>query len=665
MRNFFYFRLALDNFKKNAKMQIPFLLSSSLTVMIFYLVFSLSTNEGISGLMGGVYVQQLLSFGIGVIIIFSVIFLFYTYSFLIKRRKREFGLFNILGMEKKHIARIIFHEIFLSFFISLAIGILVGILFDKLMYMLLLKMIQADVHFGFYISTTGILFSFILFFAIYVLMYIFSLIQIHIANPIELLNSDNVGEKEPKAKWVLALIGIVCLATGYYMAVTITNPLMAFTFFFIAVILVVIGTYLLFTAGSVTLLKLLKKNKRYYYKTNHFISISNMIYRMKQNAIGLANICILSTMVLVMLSTTLSLWNGMQEILDQRYPRDVTVYLKAYDLYDTKDKLMQVIDDQNLQAEDVLFYRYTSMSGLLHGNRIELGFDQGGITDIDDAINIYMIPLEDYNQAMHTQDTLNPGEIMIYGLRLDYDQNEIQIGDQNFHVTKKLNQFMENKEAAVTVTPSMFIVMDSIDSVLHMQQTLENNYTVYDTPTTVLAFNTKDNRSQQQIASLFSSLNNTDEIEDEKDYSWSYLEFKDTAKVEMLGLYAGFLFLGIFLSILFVIATVLIMYYKQITEGYQDQERFEIMEKVGLEKKDIRKSINSQVLTVFFLPLILAGIHITFALPLIDKLMNLLYFDNIQLFIITTAVCFGVFALIYCVVYVLTSKVYYRIVKAR
>lgn len=665
MRNFFYFRLALDNFKKNARMQIPFLLSSSLTVMIFYLVFSLSTNEGIGGLMGGNYVQQLLGFGIGVIIVFSIIFLFYTYSFLIKRRKREFGLFNILGMEKKHIARMLFHETFISFFLSLVLGILVGILFDKLMYMLLLRMIQADVHFGFYISTSGILCSFLLFFAIYVLIYVFSLVQVHIANPIELLNSDKVGEKEPKAKWILALIGLVCLITGYYMAVTITNPLTAFTMFFVAVILVVIGTYLLFTAGSVTLLKLLKKNKRYYYKTNHFISISNMIYRMKQNAIGLANICILSTMVLVMLSTTLSLWNGMQDILDQRYPREIIVSLRDYDLYTTKDRLLQVVKDQNIQVKDEMFYRYSSMSGLLHGNAVDLGLDQGGLSDVNDAITIYMIPLEDYNEAMHTQDTLDPGQVMIYGLRIDYEQPEIRIGDQSFQVKKKLNQFMDNQEAASTVSPSLFIVMDNVDTVLKMQEIQEQSYEVTNRPTSVFAFDSEDSRSQKEIASLFNVLNNTDNFESEKDYTWVYTECRDTDQINMLGLYAGFLFLGIFLSILFVIATVLIMYYKQITEGYQDKARFEIMEKVGLEKKDIRRSINSQVLTVFFLPLIVAGIHIAFALPLIDKLMGLLYFDNIKLFILTTAICFGVFALIYCVVYVLTSKVYYRIVKAR
>lgn len=665
MRNFFYFRLALDNFKKNARMQIPFLLSSALTVMIFYLVFSLSTNEGIGGLMGGNYVQQLLGFGIGVIIVFSIIFLFYTYSFLIKRRKREFGLFNILGMEKKHIARMLFHEIFISFSLSLVLGILVGILFDKLMYMLLLRMIQADVHFGFYISTSGILCSFILFFAIYILIYVFSLVQVHIANPIELLNSDKVGEKEPRAKWILALIGLVCLITGYYMAVTITNPLMAFTMFFVAVILVVIGTYLLFTAGSVTLLKLLKKNKRYYYKTNHFISISNMIYRMKQNAVGLANICILSTMVLVMLSTTVSLWNSMQEILNQRFPRDIIVSLRDYDLYTSKDRLLQVIDQQGIKAENEMVYRYVSMSGLLHGDQVDLGFDQGGLSDVNDAITMYLIPLEDYNQIMHTQDTLAPGEVMIYSMRMNYNQPDIRIGDQNFHVKKRLQEFMENQEASSTVSASLFIVMDDVDTILQMQDVLEKNYSVYNRPTTILAFDDKDSRSQDEIASLFSGLEHTVELEDEKDYTWVYTECKGTGKIEMMGLYAGFLFLGIFLSILFVIATVLIMYYKQITEGYQDQERFEIMEKVGLEKKDIRRSINSQVLTVFFLPLIMAGIHIAFALPLISKLMNLLYFDNMNLFIFTTIICFSLFALIYCVVYVLTSKVYYRIVKAR
>ena len=660
----FYFRLAVDNFKNNAKMVLPFLCSSSLSVMIFYLVYSLSHNEGLKSLTGGEYVQMLLSLGVGVIVVFSVIFLFYTNSFLMKRRKHEFGIFNILGMEKKHIARVIFYETLISLVFSLVIGIGVGILFDKLSYMILLRMLSFDAGFGFYISKSGIGYTLILFSLIYLLIYIFSYFQIQMTKPIELIHSQQMGEKEPKSKWMFTLVGIVCLGIGYYLAVSITDPLSAFTFFFIAVVLVILGTYLLFTTGSITFLKLLKKNKKYYYKTRHFISLSNMIYRMKQNAIGLANICILSTMVLVMLSTTFSLWMSIDSIIHSRFPREVQIAMRGYDLDSSKQQLDSVLEQNEIKANDIMLYRYSSISGLLEDGILNTDTSQASLSNLGDVVSLYFIPLEDYNEATHQSMSLKEDEVFVYASGQKYNEDFLRVGDVNYQVKDTLSTFMDNQEEGSSIGNNYFVVVSDVEQVLQMQKIQESLYPdSYNVPTTMLSFDCdQDHRSQEKIASLFQTWN-VNEGNSDQDFVYIYTSTKESSYHDTLSLYAGFLFLGIFLSILFIIATVLIMYYKQITEGLQDRDRFEIMANVGLEKRELKRSINSQVLTVFFLPLIVAGFHICFAFPLIDKLLRLLYFEDTKLFVTVTTICFLIFVVIYSMVYFLTSKVYYRIVR--
>lgn len=664
MFKFFYFRLAVDNLKKNAKMILPFLCSSSLTVMIFYLVYSLSHNEGLNALTGGEYVQMLLSLGVGVIVVFSVIFLFYTNSFLMKRRKHEFGIFNILGMEKKHIARVIFYEILISLVVSLVFRIGAGILFDKLSYMILLRMLSFDAGFGFYISGSGIGYSLILFSLIYLLIYIFSYFQIQMTKPIELLHSQQMGEKEPKSKWLFTLVGIVCLSIGYYLAVSITDPLSAFTFFFVAVVLVILGTYLLFTTGSITLLKLLKKNKKYYYKTRHFISLSNMIYRMKQNAIGLANICILSTMVLVMLSTTFSLWMSIDSIIDSRFPREVQIAMRGYDLDASKQQLDSVLEQNEIKANDIMLYRYSSISGLLEEGILNTDTSEASFSNLGDVVSLYFIPLEDYNEATDQSMSVNEDEVFVYGSGQKYNEDFLRVGDVNYQVKDTLSTFMDNQEEGASIGNNYFVIVSDVEQVLQMQKIQESLYPdSYNVPTTMLSFDCdQDSRSQEKIASLFQTLN-VNESNTDQDLVFIYTSTKESSYHDTLSLYAGFLFLGIFLSILFIIATVLIMYYKQITEGLQDRDRFEIMANVGLEKRELKRSINSQVLTVFFLPLIVAGLHICFAFPLIDKLLRLLYFEDTKLFVTVTMISFLIFVVIYSMVYFLTSKVYYRIVR--
>ena len=630
--------------------------------MMYYMVSSLSMNPNMMNMIGGDVMQQILSLGIYVITVFAVIFLFYTNSFLIKRRKREFGLFNILGMEKKHLSIVIALESMIVFLVSMVLGIGIGILLDKAFYLLIAKMLNASIALGFYISYQSIVNSIILFLIIFVLMYLFSLIQINLSNPIELLHGDQHGEKEPKTKWLLALIGLICLGTGYYMSVSIQDPVTAFAFFMVAVILVVIGTYMLFTAGSIVILKLLRKNKRYYYKTNHFISVSNMIYRMKQNAVGLGNICILSTMVLVMLSTTISLWVGMNDIIETRFPRDITVSINSVDsnqaLY-TIDDMNYAIEQAGIQTDDELVYRTLSVSAINKGNTYTFGNENASLQDISNVVVLYFITLDDYNRTEGTNVSLAPDEVLVFPSGKQFDHKTIDIASNTFKVKGILDSIKADSNYSANLQNSMFVVVDSMDTLFMIDDLQKQAY--------------GDNASYIHTSYDF-NLSKSEEMSVKEatdalianypgDTTYMMVDTQEGNYEDLLSLYASFLFIGIFLSFLFIMATVLIMYYKQITEGYEDKKRFEIMQKVGLNKREVKKTINSQVLTVFFLPLVVAAIHIVFAFPMIEKMLRLLYLDNTNLYIMTTVICFGVFALVYVLIYFLTSKVYYGIVR--
>ena len=643
-------------------MYIPFVLSCILTIMMYYMVSSLSMNPNMMNMIGGDVMQQILSLGIYVITVFAVIFLFYTNSFLIKRRKREFGLFNILGMEKKHLSIVIALESIIVFLVSMVLGIGIGILLDKAFYLLIAKMLNASIALGFYISYQSIVNSIILFLIIFVLMYLFSLIQINLSNPIELLHGDQHGEKEPKTKWLLAIIGLICLGTGYYMSVSIQDPVTAFAFFMVAVILVVIGTYMLFTAGSIVILKLLRKNKRYYYKTNHFISVSNMIYRMKQNAVGLGNICILSTMVLVMLSTTISLWVGMNDIIETRFPRDITVSINSVDsnqaLY-TIDDMNNAIEQAGIQTDEELVYRTLSVSAFNQGNTYTFGNENMSLQDISNVVVLYFITLDDYNRTEGTNVSLAPDEVLVFPSGKQFDHKTIDIASNTFKVKGILDSIKADSNYSANLQNSMFVVVDSMDTLFMIDDLQKQAY--------------GDNASYIHTSYDF-NLSKSEEMSVKEatdalianypgDTTYMMVDTQEGNYEDLLSLYASFLFIGIFLSFLFIMATVLIMYYKQITEGYEDKKRFEIMQKVGLNKREVKKTINSQVLTVFFLPLVVAAIHIVFAFPMIEKMLRLLYLDNTNLYIMTTIICFGVFALVYVLIYFLTSKVYYGIVR--
>lgn len=653
-------KLAASNIRKNRKTYLPYLLACIGMVAMYYIICSLSINEGLDNTLGSDSVRYLLSLGAWVTAIFAAIFLFYTNSFLMKRRKKEFGLFNILGMEKKHLSRVIFWETVFILLLSLVIGLAAGLLLDKLMFLLLLHMFDCEVPLGFTPSVQALTMCCLLFGTIFLLIFINSLRQIHLAKPIELLKGGEVGEREPKTKWLLALIGALSLGGGYYIALSTTNPIAALSVFFIAVVLVIIGTYCLFTAGSIALLKLLRRNKKYYYQTRHFISVSGMIYRMKQNAVGLANICILSTAVLVMISSTLSMYIGMENIVRTRYPRSILISSQDYSdqnketLHHWTDTLLA---EQSLTAANSMEYTYLCFSALEQGDDFITGQENTSVLLINNVVNLFFLTLEDYNRTSGRQETLEDNEVLLYSNRSDYGYSHMKVMGWDFTVKEKMEDFVGNGIMEANIAGSHFIVVKDISIIEELDRAQKavygknassiRNYYGFDL-----------NTDKDATVAFYEKLSDTlEQVGFE-----GKMECREEAKNSFISLYGGLFFIGVFLGLLFIMATILIIYYKQVSEGYDDRERYHILQKVGMSRSEVRQSIHSQILTVFFLPLVTAGIHMAAAFPAITRILAVLSLNNVQLFALCTVGCFLVFGLLYAVVYSVTARAYYRIV---
>lgn len=666
MNGLFYPKLAANNIRKNAKTYIPYILTCIFTVAMYYIMQSLTKNEGILNVYGGGTVQITLGMGCWVIAIFAFIFLFYTNSFLMKNRKKEFGVFNILGMEKKHIANIIFYESLFVFIISMTLGLGAGILLDKLMYLLISKLIGAEIALGFYISNPAIISSAILFGIIFLLIFFNSVRLISLSKPIELLKGNSTGEKEPKAKWFITILGLLLLGGGYYIAVTVKNPIDAITLFFIAVILVIIGTYLLFTSGSIALLKLLKKNKRYYYKTKHFISVSGMIYRMKQNAVGLANICILSTMVLVMVSSTASLMLGIEDTIRERYPFQMT--LKGYDLSDKNLEeltatVTETAEKENAVIERLLAYTSLEFTAVFQGGD---EFIVGGNSDLsmmNDICYLHFMTAEVYNRLAGENVILGNDQVLLWTDSLTYNENHLTLFGKRYDIMKRAKKTLaDNGTLSVSVYPVAGVIVKD-RSVLEAIYAEQKN--VYGrNASSITAYCSADIKGDEnaQIEFYQKVCENISSLTDGNDIIISTVN-RALARKSIIELYGSLFFLGIFLGSLFTMATVLIIYYKQISEGFDDKKRFEIMQNIGLGEQEIKKSIHSQILTVFFLPLAMAGLHICFAFPIVKKMLASFALNNTLLYAMTTLGTFLAFTLIYAAIFSLTAKAYYSIVK--
>lgn len=660
MSKSFYFKLAAENIKKNSKTYIPFMLTCIITIAMFYIILSLSGNPGIAAMRGASFITMFMSIGSVTVGIFAVIFLFYTNSFLIKRRKKEFGLYNILGMEKRHISAVVFIEIFYTAAISLIIGLPGGILLDKLMYLIISRLLNVEVTLGFYVSVESLIASVIFFGAIFFFIFLNTLRQICFSNPIELLKGESMGEREPKTRWLMTVLGVGCLGAGYYISVTTRDIVSAFMMFFLAVILVILGTYMLFTAGSVFILKTLRKNKRYYYKTKHFISVSGLIYRMKQNAAGLANICILSTMVLVMISSTSCLMMGMDEILKENFPYDLTLEVRrAYWSEDSEEKLSQFDEAVDIITE---YEKEISRADFLYVMDF-VGYFQDGKVSFEGMSSPYFlcfVTAEDYNKAFGGELVLKKGEIAAAPLNKDdanFNSESINLFGIECKIKEKADYFYAHNGDNNVIAEKAAIILSDIDAMHELSDKYREFYEISESgyrgdKVININFTANDEKRHNAILSDLA----------EKTGDFVLLTSRADGKYNFLDLYGGLFFLGLFLGTLFIMAAVLIIYYKQISEGYDDKKRFEIMQNVGLSKGEVRASIHSQVLTVFFLPLVMAGIHMTAAFPILKSLLEGMGMTKTWLFLSCTAVSFLVFAVFYIVVYLLTARSYYKIV---
>lgn len=681
-----YTRLAKSSIKNNRRVYVPYLISAIGTIMMFYIIKALPEGINKAELFGGETVSQFLIIGSNVLVVFSIIFLFYTNSFIIKRRKKELGLYNILGMEKTHIAKVILLETLFIALTSLVIGVICGIVFQKLMFMLLMKILGVTVHMSFMVSTEALLSTLVLFGAIFLLTLLYNLLQIIKSKPIELLHGGEVGEKEPKANWFLAIIGVASLSAGYYLSVTIASPAEAIMLFFLAVIFVIIGTYALFISGMTVILKMLKKKKKFYYNKKHFTTVSGMLYRMKQNASGLATICILSTCVLVMVCGTLSLYTSVEDIVKSRYPREVEVTLAGIheDMIDESikwadDMVAEETDKLSLTAKNYHSNENSLMPATENGNKFSTS------SDYSVASYLYFIPESVYEK--NTGETLNlaDDEIAVRLINTKEKYDTIFFNDKEYK-TRYLDNYPLSGEEDVYIGRNYLFVMKDRETIKDVISNLEQedwgkkysyDYTFsfdledadFEVKRTLLENIMKRiDEYQQQSEPILAELNKDVEDKDTAQvaaFSATRVSDAETERTDMYQIYGSFFFLGIFLGLMFIMALVLIIYYKQITEGYEDKHRFEIMQNVGMSHAEVKSSIHSQILLVFFIPLLLAFIHLTFAMPILIKILSAMHLTNASIIILTTVIVAVVFAVIYTVVYLLTARTYYKIVETK
>lgn len=682
MNSKIYGKLAVTNLKNNGKSYVPYILASAFSVMMYYIMDNLYRNRSL--VEKGSPLAIMLSYADVVLLIFSVIFLFYINSFLIKRRKKELGIYNILGMGKGHLAKMLFIESVITTVASVIGGILAGILFGKLVYLVLLKILHLKRDIVYMISPVSIGIAAAIFGGIFFVIFLYNLVQMKLSNPIELLQGGNTGEREPKTKWMMTIIGIACLAGGYYISLTTKEPLQALGQFFIAVLLVVVGTYALFMAGSITLLKILRRKKSYYYKTRHFTAVSGMIYRMKQNAVGLANICILSTMVLVMVSMTVSLYGGMNDVITTRFPYEAQITSSGINQKE-EEQIEEIIKNMTKKNHTVLTSQIRFHMGRFTTvyNSKTKKFDMMAAGDYanSNVADLVMIPLSDYNQIEGKNVNLKENEVLLYHRNDNRNDNRshkksdtdtqkdkkvIQLNSRSYKVVDELDRLSIVKADTTSFIDGWYVVVKDSSIITSYLKDIYENSNIYDELKEYYgkiqySYSFNLNGSRANRAKTAKSI----QKQLQKKITNCSVESRELSKESFYELYGGFLFIGIFLGIIFLMATTLIIYYKQISEGYDDRERYQIMQKVGMSKKEVRQSIRSQVLLVFFLPLIMAVIHLAFAFKIITKLLSMLNLTNVSLFFMYTVGTVAVFAVIYAVIYSITAKEYYKIIICR
>jgi putative ABC transport system permease protein len=677
MRIGFYSRIAWNNIKKNGSLYLPNILAGIGLEAVFYIILTLSMDNRLGSVRGGRYLSSVMPLGVGVMAVLSVILLLYTNSFLMKQRNREFGLYNVLGMEKRHIGRILFAEMAICAAFVLVGGVTLGFILYKLCALVICKILAVDSVLGFYYFSWRNLVPAMLFFAgIYLLAYLANRVKIARMKPTELLQSTRAGEREPKIKWILLLVGILSLAGGYYISVTTKEPLKAIELFFVAVLLVILGTYCLFITGITALLKLMKRTPRFYYKKKHFVAVSGLLYRMKQNGVGLASITILATMVLVMLSTTVSMYAGIGDTIRRQYYHQMTIsaeyvvddeYVEV-PLEDLKQIVEQTADEYGLSISYTGQQKYLSCAVSLEGAPFDV--DRAELRD-SMASEAWFMTAEEYERLTGQTISLKENELAYYALPGNASDfpDTFTLGDTTYRCQSILTEYPVSMESYAIVDCFGFVVPQEADleEIYALQKEAYGGYASEMTSRLVLDFSDED-RMEEVYDDFYKSLRAKIlayvEAVPEADGSMGFSVDSKWDTIEYLyGMYGTLLFLGILLSIIFIFATALIIYYKQISEGYEDRERFFIMQKVGMSQGEVKGTIKSQILFVFFLPLLVAAVHTAFAFPILTRLLHVLFQADRLLFLFCTLGALAVFAVLYVVIYGVTARTYYKLVR--
>ncbi len=666
-------RLAKQNIRNNKSTYIPYMITCIFCIAMIYMMEFLRDCPTLDqAVRQADEVRMIVFTGEIVVEIFCIIFLIYSNSFLMKRRQKEIGLYNILGLERNHLGIVMFLETIITSIGSLAGGIAAGIIGSKLALLLLLKLLHIPSVLGFYISVKGIFTCLFMFGIVFLMILFLNLAKIHLSRPVELLRGNNTGEKEPAAKWLMALIGFICLGAGYYLAVTTESPIKAITIFLLAVILVMAGTYLLFTAGSIVILKFLRRRKSFYYRTGNFISISGMLYRMKQNAIGLASICILSTGVLLMISMTVSIYFGMNDIMLNRYPYDVDMSVTSISEEECQTAIAafeKTIADNKVPVEKSVEEIYLDIVCSKNGDQILIK-PTNTIRNSDSVLVLSLLNQAEYERLTGISANLNDGEIFAW-YPSAVQKDSVTVDETEFTVKKWLDknpltcgEDAVSDNAVLVVTNEDFKKFDEMrtemykgvssapageDLTLHLGLDITGSETDkidFGTPVMEAVKDLKKNGGLSENSWITSGIR-------QQEYESYYADN------------GSLLFIGIFLGSLFLMGTAMIIYYKQISEGYEDQKRFEIMQKVGLSRREVRSSVRRQILMVFFLPLLMAMLHITMAFPMIRRMLLLFGMTNTKLFIGCTAGTVLIFAVVYGLIYLMTARSYYHIVERK
>ena len=666
-------RLAKQNIRNNKSTYIPYIITCIFCIAMIYMMEFLRDCPTLDqAVRQADEVRMIVFTGEIVVEIFCIIFLIYSNSFLMKRRQKEIGLYNILGLERNHIGILMFLETIITSIGSLAGGIAAGIIGSKLALLLLLKLLHIPSVLGFYISVKGIFTCLFMFGIIFLMILFLNLAKIHLSRPVELLRGNNTGEKEPAAKWLMALIGFICLGAGYYLAVTTESPIKAITIFLLAVILVMAGTYLLFTAGSIVILKFLRRRKSFYYRTGNFISISGMLYRMKQNAIGLASICILSTGVLLMIAMTVSIYFGMNDIMLNRYPYDVDMSVTSISEDECQtaiEAFEKAIADNKVPVERSVEEIYLDIVCSKNGDQILIK-PANTIRNSDSVLVLSLLDQAEYERLTGISANLNDGEIFAW-YPSAVQKDSVTVDETEFTVKKWLDknpltcgEDAVSDNAVLVVTDEDFKKFDEMrtemykgvssapageDLTLHLGLDITGSETDkidFGTPVMEVVKDLKKNGGLSENSWITSGIR-------QQEYESYYADN------------GSLLFIGIFLGSLFLMGTAMIIYYKQISEGYEDQKRFEIMQKVGLSRREVRSSVRRQILMVFFLPLLMAMLHITMAFPMIRRMLLLFGMTNTKLFIGCTAGTVLIFAVVYGLIYLMTARSYYHIIERK